>query len=271
MKISEHSISAIGSIITGDKKLSPYRSGSDLVIFFNQFGSEDTYGGGFPSRWIYAEDKLREFNDKPIIKDIILATVDPRHFIKNRQDLESAIEYINSCLEFDGYKIEPSGKKWKICNLSSSQIDLENPYIDSKQVTHAFLQKQIEKCERKIDESDFDGAITNARSLLEAVLISIESDLDSNRPDYDGNLPKLYRRVQKHLNLCPGQEELADFLRQILSGLTSIVSGLASMRNTMSDSHAIRYKPSKHHARLAVNASKTLSNFIFDTNKYQNK
>ncbi|VEP16564.1 conserved hypothetical protein [Hyella patelloides LEGE 07179] len=271
MKISEHSISAIGSIITGDKELSPYRSGSDLVNFFNQFGSEDTYGSGFPSRWKYAEDKLREFNDKPIMKDIILATVDPRDFIENRQDLENVIKHINSFLEFDGYKIEPNRKGGKIFDLNSSQIDLENPYSNSKQVTHTFLQEQIEKCERKLAEDDFDGAITNARSLLEAVLISIESKLDFNRPDYDGNLPKLYKRVQKHLNLCPGQEELADCLRQILSGLTSIISGLASMRNTMSDSHAIRYKPSEHHARLAVNASKTLSNFIFDTNKYQNK
>ena len=113
MKISEHSISAVGSIITGDKKMSPYRTGSDLVNFFNQFGSEDTF--------------------------------------------------------------------------------------------------------------------------------------------------------------CPGQEELADCLRQILSGLTSIVSGLASMRNIMSDSHSIRYKPAEHHARLAVNTSKTLSHFLFDTNKYQKK
>ena len=73
MKISEHSISAVGSIITGDKKMSPYRTGSDLVNFFNQFGSEDTYGQGFPSRWMYAEEKLRVFNGKPIMKDIILA------------------------------------------------------------------------------------------------------------------------------------------------------------------------------------------------------
>lgn len=271
MKISEHSISAVGSIITGDKKMSPYRTGSDLVNFFNQFGSEDTYGQGFPSRWMYAEEKLRVFNGKPIMKDIILAAVDPRHFIENNQDLENVIDYLNSLLEFDGYKIEPSGKKWEIRDLNSLQITLENPYSNSNHVTHTFLQEQIEKCEQKLAGGDFDGAITNARSLLEAVLISIESEFDSNRSEYDGNLPKLYRRVQKHLNLCPGQEELADCLRQILSGLTSIVSGLASMRNTMSDSHSIRYKPAEHHARLAVNTSKTLSHFLFDTNKYQRK
>jgi hypothetical protein len=60
-------------------------------------------------------------------------------------------------------------------------------------------------------------------------------------------------------------------LRQILSGLTSVVSGLSTLRNTMSDSHVISYKPSEHHARLAVNASKTICNFLFDTKEYQMK
>jgi len=119
--------------------------------------------------------------------------------------------------------------------------------------------------------NDFDGAITNARSLIEAVLSSIEADFDPTPPKYDGDLPKLYKRVQKHLKLSPGQEGLANSLRQILSGLTSIVSGLASLRNSMSDAHVIKYKPSEHHAQLAVNTAKTLCKFLFDTKEYQSQ
>jgi len=33
------------------------------VDFFVDFGADDQYGDGFPSRWNYTEDKVREFNE----------------------------------------------------------------------------------------------------------------------------------------------------------------------------------------------------------------
>jgi len=48
MKISERTIKRLAEIITGDKSLSPYRSGAKLVGFFNEFGTNHTYGQGFP-------------------------------------------------------------------------------------------------------------------------------------------------------------------------------------------------------------------------------
>jgi integrase len=44
MKISERTIKRLGEIITGDKALSPYRSGPKLVSFFNDFGTNHAYG-----------------------------------------------------------------------------------------------------------------------------------------------------------------------------------------------------------------------------------
>lgn len=269
MKISEQTISALGSIITGDGRRSPYRSGLQLVAFFNEFGSEDKYGSGFPSRWYYAEEKLREFNNTPAMKDIVVTTFDPRHFLGKEHDINAAVKYLNQFLEFDHYELRPRSKKWEVYKLGGTQIDLSHPYENSVEITHIFIDEQIKKCDKKLDEGDFDGAITNARSLVEAVLSAIEKEFDPNPPEYDGNLPKLYKRVQKHLNLSPGQESLAECLRQILSGLTSIVFGLATLRNTMSDSHVISYKPSEHHARLAVNTAKTLCDFLFETKEYQ--
>lgn len=80
MKISEQTISALGSIITGDGGRAPYRTGPQLVTFFNNFGSEDSYGAGFPSRWYYAEEKLREFNDTPAMKKLFLLLSIPGTF-----------------------------------------------------------------------------------------------------------------------------------------------------------------------------------------------
>ncbi len=271
MKVSEHTISSLGSIITGDGSMSPYRSGPQLVTFFNQFGSDEEYGNGFPSRWYYAEEKLREFNDTPNMELIVIASVDPRHFLGTEYKIEKVVDHINQFLEYDGYEIIPDGRRWKLSKIGGAQVALSHPYSDSTEITHIFIDEQIEKCDKKLANQDFDGAITNARSLIEAVLKSIEQELDNNPPKYDGNLPKLYKRAQKLLKLSPGQEGLADCLRQILSGLTSVVSGLSSLRNTMSDSHVISYKPFEHHARLAVNASKTLCSFLFDSKDYQMK
>lgn len=269
MKLSEQTIAALGSVITGDEERSPYRTGLQLVSFFNEFGSEDTYGNGFPSRWCYAEEKLREFNDTSTMKDILVTALDPRPFLGRKLDIKVAVDHLNQFLEFDNYELRPAGKKWEVYKLGGSQIELSHPYENSVETTHIFIDEQIKKCDNKLTEGDFDGAITNARSLVEAVLSAIEKEFDSNPPDYDGNLPKLYKRVQKHLNLSPGQEKLAECLQQICSGLTSVVSGLATLRNTMSDSHVISYKPSEHHARLAVNSAKTLCGFLFETKEYQ--
>jgi hypothetical protein len=62
VKVAERTIARIGEIVTGDKGLSPYRSGPQLVRLFNEYGANDVYGQGFPSRWAYPEDKLREIN-----------------------------------------------------------------------------------------------------------------------------------------------------------------------------------------------------------------
>jgi hypothetical protein len=86
MKISERTIKRLGEIIMGDRALSPYRSGPKLVTFFNEFGTNHTYSQGFPSRWTFAEGRLRQFNDTLTLKKIILTALDPR-------DLMSATVY----------------------------------------------------------------------------------------------------------------------------------------------------------------------------------
>lgn len=59
MKISERTVKRLGEIITGDKGLSHYRGGPKLVSFFNEFGTNHTYGQGFPSRWMFTEECIR--------------------------------------------------------------------------------------------------------------------------------------------------------------------------------------------------------------------
>jgi hypothetical protein len=148
-------------------------------------------------------------------------------------------------------------------------VTCEAKLSPEQHASHEFIIEQVDKCDRKLRDDDYDGAITNARSVVEAVLADIEVRLDPTPPLYDGDLGKLYKRVQKLLNLDPERRDIDDSLRQLLRGLVSIVGGLAPLRNKMSDAHVRKYKPARHHAKLAVNAAKTLLDFVYDSFKYQ--
>jgi hypothetical protein len=82
--------------------------------------------------------------------------------------------------------------------------------------------EQIEKCRTKISLGDYDGSITNARSLVEAVLAAIEKEFDSTAPSYDGDLSKLYKRVQKHLNLSPENPKMRIVLGKRSAGSSAL-------------------------------------------------
>ena len=273
MEISERTISALGKIVTGDENLSPYRSGPKLVSLFNEFGRNDVYGQGFPSRWKYAEDCIRflKKTNSNALCGLIEYVFDPREFMDTDKDVDQAIEFLNGYFSYDGYEVAIIKGKAKVKDLKGGSVEFISPFRASQKDAHAFIDEQAQKCDTKITEGDYYGAITNARSLLEAVLVEIEKELDSSAPGYNGDLIRLYRRVQKLLNLEPGRKDISDTLKQILSGLVSVVSGLAGLRNKMSDAHVATHKPDKHHAVLAVNAAKTLANFIVTTKEYQGK
>lgn len=269
MKLSARTLAAIGRIITGDEGISPYRSGPQLVRLFNDYGANDSYGQGFPSRWQYAEDKLRHLNGTQAIGAILREVLDPREFMDTKHNVKEACEYVNARLEYDGYEIVIDDGLAKLRDIQGISVTCEHPFKGSNQEGHLFIDEQIQKAEKKIQESDYDGAITNARSLLEAVLTELEKQLDQNAPKYDGDMPKLYKRIQRLLNLEPARPDIEGPLKQVLSGLISIVSGISGLSNRMGDRHVRSYKPSKHHAVLIVNAAKTMANFLFETHQYQ--
>lgn len=160
----------------------------------------------------------------------------------------------------------------QLINLSKSEsmlTDIIDIHNDVCMLSNDFIDEQIEKCNKKVGEKDYDGAITNARTLLEETLLFIESKIIGNRLEYDGNLMKLYKRVGKKLNLEPNDKNTENSLNEILRGFASIISGLSAISNNSSDRHAQNYKPDKRHANLCVNASFTICKFLFESYVYQ--
>lgn len=116
-------------------------------------------------------------------------------------------------------------------------------------------------------ETDPDGAITAARTLLETVCKNV---LDGCRTPYSKNgadLPELYKLVSKELNLAPNLHS-EEIFKQILGGVTSVVHGLGAMRNRLGDAHGqgkAPVRPAPRHAQLAVNLAGSTALFIVET------
>lgn len=259
-------------MIAGDTTGWPYRSGPDLVRFFNEYGFRDVYEQGFPTRYMFAEEKLKALNNKDVMKDVFKDMLDSRNWINSGKDLhpvEQCAAEVNEMVKHDNIEVIKDGLYYKARLLSGGLIELEVPFKKASDITEIAIEEQIKKCREKITSGDYDGAITNARSLVETLLTSIEKDLDPNASEPDGDLVRTFNRVRGLLNLDPSRKDISDALKQVLSGLSSIIHGLATMRNKMSDAHATSYKPARHHAKLAVNSAKTLADFLFETMAYQ--
>lgn len=271
MKLSDFSAQKIGEFIAGDPDGWPYRSGRKLVAFFNKMGFREVYGQGFPSRATFAKDKVAELNGKPKLKDAVREMLDPRLWLDvTSGTVEACAVQVNEILRYDGYEVVRDGDFYKVRELAGAVIEFENRFAESEELSELLIEEQIQKCREKVEVGDYSGAITNARSLVEAVCVKIEADLDPNAQGNDGDLVKLFNRVRKLLNLDPSRQDISESLKQVLSGLSNIINGLAAMRNKMSDAHGgVAYKPRWHHAKLAVNSAKTLADFLFDTMSYQ--
>jgi hypothetical protein len=103
---------------------------------------------------------------------------------------------------------------------------------------------------------DPEGVITVARTLLETVCQRILDDIPVTYSDKE-NFPKLYSMTAKALNLAPDLHT-EEPIKAILGGAMTLVNGLGTLRNRLSDSHGRggkRVTPTPRHAGLAVNTA----------------
>lgn len=125
----------------------------------------------------------------------------------------------------------------------------------------------VEAWEKALDRraADPEGAITAARTLLETTCKLILDDLQVEYSDDD--LPKLYGKVAGALRLAPS-DYTEEAFKQILGGCWSVVNGLGTLRNRLSDSHGQGSKPVRpapRHAELAVNLAGAMASFLVAT------
>jgi hypothetical protein len=123
-----------------------YRSGPQLIAFFQEFGFNDSYGQGFPSRWKYTDDRLSEINGTPAIDKCIKKIFAPVNFISRFSILDSLIKDFNQYIAFDGWKVQRRDKE--IIFEKATKIDFEDNQNDI--IEDEFLK-------REFSDIDFEG------------------------------------------------------------------------------------------------------------------
>jgi hypothetical protein len=126
MKIARNTLAELVQIVTGDTKISPYRSGQILVRLFNEFGYNDFYEAGFPSRWKYTEERLLPLNGKPALRQLVDAVFDAREWIGKDFKPEIAAAHLNKFLKFDGYEIAQEGDHFKVREIGKVANPVES-------------------------------------------------------------------------------------------------------------------------------------------------
>lgn len=276
MRLSVETLDCIAGVLAvpDGSDYAPYRTGPALVKLFNRVGFDDVYSydagicaPGFGSRHAYVTIRLGLMNGKPEVSTVIEAALDQRLFERDHIRIGPAARNVRAYLKPEGYSIHRVDGVYRVQSLARASVRTDLEEASNLVMNAEYLREQQSKGETKLANGDPDGAITNARTLLEAMLLEMWKGLSNQvLGDYDGDVARLYKKVVPLLDLGAGNDKKAEAsLKQALGGLSGVVSGIAGMRNVMSDAHAHVSPAEDRHARLAINAVATICSFLLDS------
>ena len=283
MKISLQTMKALASIIrfgTVGGNSTIWKSSRELKRFFSELGCDSIYLSSGQDNEMPIIAQLKKSNGTDMIVKMIEKALDPQYF-GERTSNTLAAKRLNPYLKKDGYRLIPVEEEsfndegilgsggdfffFEVRSISNETVEVSS----IAKLDNSFINEQIDKAKRKLAEEDYDGAMTNAHSLVEAFLKEMISRSGVEVSEYVGNLPKLYDIAQQAINLDPSQEDLSETLSHVLSGLDSIIFGISRSSNEMGDRHLPKYRADHHHARLVVNAAFTFCEFLLESYEYQ--
>ena len=252
----------------------PYLTGADLCALSTLFGLPVTYSwGGALSRWQYL-DNLIEYCIKNDKCSSLLAYMFAKKQLSNMlsghspKDVDKAyqtfvstiIDKINGILYFGDNELVDLGGSYVIRKIGA-KVDVVTPNI--KIIDREYIKSISSRAMRDIDQDEYDSAITKSRTLLEEVFCyAIEKK--GEVPFDDGDIGKLFKQFRTLYNMHT-DGDVDRRIKTLISGLNSIVSAIAEMRNKDSDAHGVgssRIDIEKHHAMLFVNEAVSMSDFI---------
>ena len=173
MKLNAKSLEKLRKLINEE---TTYRSGPQLIGFFSQFGSDDIYGPGFPSRWVYTDDKLSELNGTPEIDRCIKVLFDPINYIGRYSELDAFIADFNQYLAFDGLRVVRKNTEITFCKADAIDTDKKDKEETPLTEEQSFLVKNY--------SLDFDKLSLQPIlvPIMESRIVEIKKSMANNIP-----------------------------------------------------------------------------------------
>lgn len=270
--------------VDGIRVAMPYLSGPILWELSQKFGCYQEYYWGNSSkpnlsRWQYMDNILEYVIKENKVSQLLSYMMDKERFsdnlrkLNNVSDIEKMYKYIiqkvidqiNSILYFGGHELVVINNQYIVKNIDE-KINIDVPNINI--VDRDYIKNLSERAMKDIDEGNLDSAITKSRTILEETFC-YAIELKGEEPSDDGDIGKLYKQV-KDLYDMHANKDMNKRINKLLSGLENIVQSIAEMRNNGSDSHGLgnkRINISDYHARLAVNSSTIMAEFILSVSQ----
>lgn len=250
----------------------PYLRGTDICDISAMLLGRTMVYSNF-SRWQYFDD-LMELCLKENKFDTLLKYL----FEKNRffnilsghsaDEIKSAYNYIistiiqkiNEILYFGGNELAIIGGQYVVREIGS-KVEVQAPKI--KTIDREYIKSISNRAMNDVEQQNFDSAITKSRTLLEETFCYV-IEKKGEIPSESGDMAKLFKQVKELYNMHT-DKNTDKRINTLLSGLNSIVSAIAEMRNKDSDAHGVganRISIKEHHAQLFVNSAMTMADFI---------
>ena len=250
----------------------PYLSGPDICDTANKFGISLKYGSGF-SRWEYMRDLMYGCIKSGIISRLLgylfsinYVAQNFRHVDRNiiaavcRETVNAVIEHINAEWLLGDVELVKTGNLYEIRGINNAFVS-ETSKIEN--IDRGYIHRLAQRASNDIKNSDFDGAISKSRTLLEEIFCFM-IERCGETPSNKGDITKLYNQV-KQLYGMHENKDVDERINELLSGISKIVDSISRMRNISGDAHGLgsrRIGLSEHHAKLVLNSACCLADFM---------
>ncbi len=128
------------------------------------------------------------------------------------------------------------------------------------------ISEESRRIAELINSGNFDSAITASRTLIQRTEEKIIKELTGKEADRNKDADDLHKEAMILLSL-DASKDYDKRLKQIITGLNQVNSGIAQVRNVASNAHSPKHKAEKRHALLAYNAAVTLCQFLLESMK----
>jgi len=254
-----------------------YRSGPKLIQFFNALGFNDVYGQGFPSRWVYTDDRLSQINGTPELDKCIRSAFAPVNFIGRFEELDAFIDDFNQFIAFDKWKVVRDEAEIQFHKLDKIEIKLSADNTDED----SFLKHEFNNLD--LNSIGLEHVVTE---VLQYRIDEMEKCFSSDAPlsviflagsTLEGILLGLAKSFPKQFNMSPSspkkEGKVKPFHEWTLSNLIDVAKDIGLIQQDVKKfSHSLRdfrnyihpfeqlssgFNPSMHTAKISLQVLKT--------------